>query len=268
MDKKYVISNLVKYPDYYMDSQSKSLESRIEEIKLTDNEQKKIVIESNQKLVKEAGIEVAKTVIPPISLALEFMGWNKTVDEDLKEAKKSLLFTKYFDKVDSQEKAIKDLKETMTNVYGNTLVNKIFQMLDDFPPDADLMKHLVSSLKKICETKQFEELFDDHKFYLGLIDKLSPQALSFIADVSNWPMFTFNFTGMSIGNQITDTFQEPFIEAYLLKKKISDVTVKQRGVFIVNELQQDGFIKCYGGQNQKYQVVLTELGKGLYEYLN
>lgn len=51
MDKKYVISNLVKYPNYYMDSQSKSLESRIKEIKLTDNEHKKIVIESNQKLV-------------------------------------------------------------------------------------------------------------------------------------------------------------------------------------------------------------------------
>lgn len=267
MDKKYETTNLVKYPDYYMEAQSKNLEARIEEIKLSEDEHRRIVTESNQNLVKGAGIELTKTIIPPIAFALEFIGWNKTVDEDLKEAKKALLFTRYFDKIDSQEKAIEDLKETMTNIYGNTLVNKIFQMLDDFPPDAELMKHLVSSLKKICETKRFEELFDDHKFYLGLIDKLSPQALSFIADTENWPLFTFSFTGMSVGNHITDTFQQPFVEAYFSKKNITDSTVKQRGVFIVDELHQDGFIKCYGLQNNYYQVTLTELGQGLYEYL-
>ena len=267
MGKKYEITNLVKYPDYYMGAQSKNLEARIEEMKLSEDEHKMIVTESNKNLVKGVGIELTKTIIPPIAFALEFIGWNKTVDEDLKEAKKALLFTTYFDKVDSQEKAIEDLKETMTNIYGNTLVNKIFQMLDDFPPDADLMKHLVSSLKKICETKRFEELFDDHKFYLGLIDKLSPQALSFIADAENWPLFKFTFTGVSVGNHITDTFQKPFIEEYFSKKKITDSIIKQRGVFIVDELQQDGFIKCYGPQNKYYQVFLTEIGQRLYEYL-
>ena len=111
-------------------------------------------------------------------------------------------------------------------------------------------------------------MFQDHKFFLGTIEKLSPQAISFIIDYRNWPEFTFQFTGMSIGNEIPDQFQRPFIEAYFSSKRITNSLVMQRGLYIINELQQQDFIKCLEQNNSSYRVYLTDLGIELYEYLN
>lgn len=155
----------------------------------------------------------------------------------------------------------------MGNLYGNTLVNKIFQMLDNYPPDGDLMENLVSALKKICESKNFEELFQDHKFYLMTIEKLSPQSITLLADYENWPRFSFQFTGISIGNEIPDQYQKRFIESYFSIKGIIDNVTRQRGVYIIEELRQSGFIKCIAINQREYVLKLTELGKELYNYL-
>lgn len=268
MSREKEIETVLGYPESYLNTQIRGLENRINQVELTDETYKKIVQETSKEQVKGVGKEVAKTFLGPLSFAVEFIDWNKTVDNDLKEAKKSLLLVDYINKVDSQEKAINDLKETMGDVYGNTLVNKIFQMLDDFPPDGDLMKHLVTSLKKVCESKRYEDLFEVHKFNLNLIESLSPQALTLLADQKNWPSFNFSFTGMTIGNKIEDTFQEPFINEYFRIRDIHDPLKIQRGIYILSELHRNGFLECRHQNSDNYVIVLTELGKDLYKYLS
>lgn len=268
MEKADIIDTVLRYPDSYLETQAKSLDARLDSLRLTEEDYKRLVIESNKKQMKGVGKELAKTILPPFAVAIETLEWNQNVDNDLKDAKKTMLLTDYLNKADAQEEAIKNLKEAMSNLYGNTLVNKIFQMLDNYPPDADLMKHLVTSLKKICENKNFEKLFQDHKFFLGTIEKLSPQALSIITDYPNWPAFSFQFTGMSLGNNIPDQYQEPFATKYLQTKSINDTVVKQRTVYVIEELRQQGFIKCVSTNPNDFVLLLTDLGSELYGYLN
>lgn len=267
MNRKKEIETILFYKESYLSTQLKDLDNKINKVELSGEAYKEIVQKTSKEQVKSVGKELVKTLIGPLSFAVDFIDWNKTVDNDLKEAKKTLLLVDYINRVDSQETAINDLKEAMEDVYGNTLVNKIFQMLDDFPPDGDLMKHLVSSLKKVCQSKKYEELFDIHKFNLNLIENLSPQALTLLADQKNWPSFSFGFTGVSIGGKIDAGFQEPFINEYFKFRNIHDSLKKQRGVYIVSELQRNGFIVCFSQANNTYIIELTELGKDLYNYL-
>lgn len=56
---------------------------------------------------------------------LEIINWNESVDDDIKEAKKEILFAQYFDKNDGNEIALTNIKDFLSNTQGNTLFNKI-----------------------------------------------------------------------------------------------------------------------------------------------
>lgn len=117
------------------------------------------------------------------------INWNEEVNKDIIEAKKMILLEKYFDKADSNERAITMLKDFLVNPQGNTIFNKLLRIVDDSPPDQELMEHLSSVLKVIVSAGRFEELFEQHKYALAQIEKLTPQTLTIIADKNNWCWF-------------------------------------------------------------------------------
>ncbi|MDC7953201.1 hypothetical protein [Liquorilactobacillus mali] len=270
MERKNEIDFIQNKPEDFIKVSGRTLEDRLEDVQLPLKQEKKILNTSSKEAIKDVGKKIVSKI--PIASAISdaafiFMDWNKKIDEDFEDTKKKMLIEEYLNKADSQEKAIQDLKETITNVYGNTLVNKIFRILSDYPPDGDLLVHLKSALNKICESKHFEELFTKHKFNLSLIEKLSPQALTILSDVNNWPDFSMN-TRVSFGGKINENFKEPFVEAYLKEKQINDENKKARFVYIINELSQEGFIECHELKNGQCRIFLTVSGKELFEYLN
>ncbi|MGM0228684.1 hypothetical protein IGJ28_000745 [Enterococcus sp. AZ091] len=270
MNRENELEAIKNYSDHYFEVQNRTLESRLSEVEIESEKKIETIKTSSKEAVKEVGREMINSIPVVSSLskaAFIFMDWNKKVDSDLEDVKKVMLIESYLNKTDDHEKAIKSLKEAMTDVYGNALINKIFRMLSDYPPDGDWFTHLRMALEKICEAKNFEKLFDIHKFNLGLIEKMSPQALSIIADANNWPEFHFNFSGMSIGGKVTDQFQLPFAETYARKKGIEELIKVERIVHIINDLQNSGFIECYSYQGQHFKLQLTNMGKSLFEYL-
>ncbi len=272
MERHTEIEAIKNFSNHYIQVENKSLENRLSEINVENKKQIESIKESSKDVLKEVGKSLVNSV-PGISLvskaAFVFMDWNKKVDDDLEDVKKVMLIESYLNKTDNHEKAIENLREAMTDLHGNTLVNKIFRMLSDYPPDGDWFKHLQTALRNICDSKKFEKLFDIHKFNLGLIEKMSPQALSILADAKNWPKFHFEYIGMSVGGKITDQFQRPFSKVYANNKKnIADPLVIERIVHIINDLQNNGFIECYGQQGSQFKLELTGMGNSLYEYLS
>ena len=270
MKREIELEAIKNYPDHYFEVQGRTLESRLSDVEIGSEKEIETIKTSSKEAVKEVGRGMINSMPVLSSLskaAFVFMDWNKKLDANLEDVKKQMLLEDYFNKSDNHEKAIENLKEAMTDVYGNALINKIFRMLSDYPPDGDWFTHLRMTLEKICEAKNFEKLFDIHKFNLGLIEKMSPQALSIITDANNWPEFQFNFSGMSIGGKVTDQFQFPFAETYARKKGIEEPIKVERIVHIINDLQNGGFIECYSRQGQHYKLRLTNMGRSLFEYL-
>ena len=269
MDRKTEIEAIKNYPSHYNAIQKQTLEGRLSDIEISDEKMISITKESSKKAAKEAGKELLNS-IPGISTvsnaAFIFMDWNKKVDSDLEDVKQQMLIESYLNKSDDHEKAIEELKDAISDYYGNALINKVFRMLGDYPPDGDLFKHLRSALRKICITKDFERMFDSHKFNLSLIEKMSPQALTILADSKKWPDFNISYSGMSVDGKITDQFQQPFSQRYSQLKGIQNPKKIARITFIVSELAKEGLVECYIVQGG-YRLMLSDLGKELYEYL-
>lgn len=271
MDRLVELNSIQEYSDHYLQVNEKSLCDRLDELEVDGAKQIQVIKDNSKKSVKEVGKSVVNSV--PVAAAISkaafiFIDWNEKIDKDLEDVKKKMLIESYLNKVDRHEKYIENLKEAMTDFYGNALINKIFRMLSDYPPDAELFKNLQSALEEICESKNFKELFDVHKFNLGLIEKMSPQSLSVLADKSNWPNFSFNFVGMDVGGEIKDQFQMPFAKEYSRVKGINEEEKIERVSYIINELLAAGFIKCYKLNSDIYTLRMTKLGTTLCEYLS
>ncbi|MFT8836874.1 hypothetical protein [Liquorilactobacillus satsumensis] len=222
MERKNEIDFIQNKPEEYIKVNGRTLEDRLSKVQLTLKQEKEITNSSSKEAVKDVGKKIVSKI--PIAstiaeAAFVFMDWNKKIDQDLEDAKEKMLIEKYLNKADSQEIAIQNLKEAMTDIYGNTLINKVFKMLSEYPPDGDLLENLRRVLRNICELKNFKKLFSRHKFNLSLIEKLSPQALTVLMDAKNWPAFSMNARA-SFGGRINDNFQKPFMNAYASVKKM------------------------------------------------
>ncbi|WP_208431179.1 hypothetical protein, partial [Klebsiella spallanzanii] len=73
---------IIKSPDYYFNAQSKSLESRLENVKLSEEEEKDISTAHTKKLIRDKVLGFFKVG----EIISEIINWNESVDEDIKEA--------------------------------------------------------------------------------------------------------------------------------------------------------------------------------------
>ncbi|MCL1695157.1 hypothetical protein [Lysinibacillus sp. BPa_S21] len=228
----------------YLEVKGKSLEKKIEEIQLTEQTEKDIVASRTKKTVIDKGLSLFGPLGDVISTVLN---WNEEVNQDISEAKKMILISKYIDKVESQENAINKLQKFLVNPQGNTLFNKILRILDESPPDEELAEYLSSTLKYIIEKERFEELFEQHKYALAYIEKLTPQALAIIADYQNWPTIKLG-SSIHFGPKITSDWYSEFTQAYCSKKRINNQEKYKRVQHSVIELQRQGIMEAFNGE--------------------
>lgn len=265
MDKKNELIYIAQNPSGYLKTMGKTLESRLEEIKLTNQEEKDIIKEKTLQTVRDKGLALFGGIGDVVSTVLS---WNDQVNEEMAEAKKMVLLEQYFNKSDDQEKAINMLKEFLMNPQGNTLFNKILRLLDDSPPDEELMKHLSSILKTIIDNGDFESLFTQHKYALAQLERLTPQALTIISDHKQWPLLEVGGGTMAYGPKITSDWYAEFAEAYCKHKGVMDEQKYKRVVHSVLELQRQGFMEAYkSGENHAF-CELTVIGKDLLVYIS
>ena len=254
--------DIISYPKHYFELQSKLLDSRIAEVHLSKEEMDEISSTHTKKFIRDKVLGLFKIG----EVVSEIINWNESVDEDLKEAKKEFLLAQYFEKNDQNEQALSQLKEFLSNAQGNTIFNKILRILDDTPPDLELSNHLSSALQHIVQN-DFEKLFEEHKYALSQIEKLTPQALTIMSDFKNWPLIKLG-SSTSTGTKITSDWLFEFTQAYCKAKGISDKSLINRVQHSINDLISSRLIEAHRNGNSQAKCVIAEVGKGLLPYIS
>lgn len=251
---------IITYPEHYFGAQSKSLEARISEINLSKEEENEIVSDHTKRFIRDKALGLFKIG----EIVSEIINWNESVDDDLKEAKKEYLLAQYFEKNDQNELALSQIKEFLSNPQGNTIFNKILRILDDTPPDIELSNHLSSVLQHIVKN-DFERLFEEHKYALSQIEKLTPQALTIISDYKNWPLIQLgSFT--SSDTKITSDWLFEFTQAYCQVKGINNQSLINRVQHSIHDLISSRLIEAHRTKGG-VKCIVTEVGKSLLPYI-
>jgi hypothetical protein len=81
---KLIKKEIISYPKHYFGAQSKTLDARISEINLSEEEVNEISSDHTKKFIRDKALGLFKIG----EIVSEIINWNESVDEDLKEAKK------------------------------------------------------------------------------------------------------------------------------------------------------------------------------------
>lgn len=251
---------VILHPKEHLDFKKRSLENEINNIKLSDEEVNEI---RDSHAIKVFDDKVLGK-IPGYKLAKSLLTWNSEVNTEIKNAKKEMLLVNCCSKLNDNGKSIEEIKNFITNPTGNTLFNKILQILDDNPPDPELVQHLSSALLYISQS-DFEKLFNDHKYALSQIQLMTPHSLTILTDSRNWPSFNpGSYT--SNGGVITTDWLDAFSHSYIASKQVEN-GVKKLIKHCVNELISKRFILATVTNEKTGNVKLTEIGQTIIMYI-
>lgn len=245
----------------------KSLEERLNKVRLSDQEIAEIIANRTRKDAVRKLLGLFKIG----QIASIFLEWNENVTKQIETVKKERLFAEYINKHERVAEAVESLKRFVTNPYGNVLFNKIIQILNDTPPEPELSTHLATVLINMTQS-DFESLFDDHKYALSQIQDLTPQALTVLADHRNWPAFELGFDGgvrQIHGGKVASNWTAGFIHKYVEVKAINDAGRKERLQHTVSDLRRKGYMDALTNSvdSNVAKCIPTNIGNTLIRYL-
>lgn len=256
---------IITKPEFYFYTQNKSLEQRLEDIKLNDEKVDAIIYSKTINTIRDKALglfrlgDIVKTII----------NWNEEVDEDIKRAKKEFLLARYFDKQDQIENEIIQLKKMLVDPVGNTLFNKILRILDNSTPDIEQIEHLTKSLQYIVST-DFNSMFEDHKYALSQIEMLTPQSLTLLSDYKNWPSWEMQ-SFSSNGGIITSSWLPQFVGLYTKSKNINNISLSKKISHSMNDLIKNRYIEAKhmtNSLNDNFaKIELSEIGHMVVKYV-
>jgi hypothetical protein len=255
---------LILRPERYLETQSKNLSERINEIRLDPEAEAKIAADTGSKIIRDKLLGSFK--LGQVVHAL--LTWNENIDKEIRSAKRDVLLAGYFERSDKNEAAIDQLKNLLTDAQGNTLFNKILRLLDDSPPDFELASHLSAALSYIANSK-FRELFEQHRYALSQIEQLTPQALTVLADHGYWPSMQLEGYS-STGGKVDSDWLNPFAKNYTISKGINDQFLVKRVEHSISDLINGRFIEArlsgaFGQSDARCS--LTDVGQLIVQYL-
>lgn len=205
-------------------------EKRLESIILSQKEKDKITTEN----VSDTLIEVALKPLGFLGDAInEILTLGKKLEEDIYNRKTKYLLAAYFKDTEDLKEELVSLKNFLSNPYGSMLYFKIIEILNENSPNPHFIKMLSKALRKVVNT-DFESLFEEHKYVLDLIGRLSPQALIILADCPQWPPYQIGNYSSDKGI-ITSEWVGEYAKAYGIAKNILNPLTIRRLSHAVNE---------------------------------
>lgn len=260
-EKELVKKEILHEPSYYFAAQGKSLDARIDEINLSEEDEANITDGRTKKFIRDKALGLFKVG----EIVLELLNWNESIDGDLREAKKEYLLAKYLKDNEKNTLAISQLKNFLSSAQGNTLFNKVLRILDDSPPDIELAGHLASALQHIVKN-DFQKLFEQHKYALSQIERMTPQALTILSDHRNWPLIGLGSYSAS-GSKVTSDWLSEFTSAYTESKSIFDAETQNRVNHSINELISGRFIEAHLTGEKMAKCAVTKVGQSMLPYI-
>lgn len=252
---------LIQSPDQYLANQVKTLDERLASVKLPEGTEEVVAAGATKRLIRDKVLGLFKVG----DLISTFLTWNESIDRDIREAKQNHLLALYFHINENNANSIGELKRFLSSGQGNTLFNKIIRILDDSPPDEQLIKHLSAALKHIVDSN-FHDLFEEHKYALSQIEQISPQALAILADNKSWP--EINLTSyQASGTRLQSDWLQEFNAAYTHSKGITDSSMQSRVRYSISELTTRRVIEAHLVREQVARCTVTDIGLLLIPYL-
>jgi hypothetical protein len=259
-------TNPVKTPIYnpenFLTEHGRTLEKRLTEVRLPPGTEEIITSGQTKKLVRDKVLGLFK--VGQVITAV--LNWNEEVDGKIRDLKRDHLLEQYIQKSEENEQSITSLKDFLSSPAGNTLFNKIIRILDESPPDVDLIGHLSSALKHIISS-DFEGLFSDHRYALAQIEQISPQALAILADVRSWPKFQL-ISYQSSGRKVVSDWLPEFADAYGGSKNLQERATQSRLRYSLNELSSRRIIEANLLNERLVACEVTDIGRLLLPYLD
>ncbi|KZU17083.1 hypothetical protein [Lactiplantibacillus plantarum] len=264
MEKSKELLSMLENPEYFLNAQRQTLESRIEAKKLTKSETKKVRIESAKSVGRKASMDLLNQSCG--DMIVDIIGAHEEIEGKLNESKEALLLGEYLNKSDNQEYALKRLINVITDPYGSILFNKLLLILKDYPADGDMMDILRDTLLNLSDVNNFKSVFTKYKFLISLIDRITPQAMVILQDYLKWPPFSMSM--IINNNHVEGDMSKEFTDAYSHSKGIDDPNIVSRIQYSVQELQKNEFV--FGSQISTGQVIMqpSEVGMDLIGFIN
>ncbi len=245
-----------------------SLDKRLNEITLSQSKIDEIKKGKTIKTIKDKVLGSFKIG----ELIQTIVNWNDDVNKELKKEKEKILLSSLLDKVEQNQLQLNVLIDFLKNPYGLSLTNKIFEILNQSPPDEELINHLSNILKNITKS-DFITMFEKHKFFINLIEKLSIHSLTILLDNENWakdfkPKKEKGGYHINMG-KITTKWTDDFARDYIKNKGLDEKNISLLNIvdYSTNNLLSNNIIQNKKDDTNGNGIELTELGKELREYL-
>lgn len=259
MNENFIINN----QNDYLNCQSKTLEERIKEVCLTNEDE--ITVDKTVETIAKEVLETSKIG----KIASVILNWNDEINEEIEKAKKQMLLEVYLNKSDNYEQQIKKIENLLATPQGINLFNKIIVILQENPPDKKLIEYLANTLNHIIDDGDIYKLFEKHKFIIEQIALLSTQAIGIMIDCLN-PIIFKNNAPMKYGPKLTYEWEKEVTEAYCIKSRIIFPEMKERVYHVIAQLKRQNLIEAYelDNRNKKSQCILSKIGNEIAKYVS
>lgn len=218
---------------------TKSLQERVDSAPKPDN--------ANAEAVSGWGKATAKALIglvPGGAEITEFLATADTITERIRTLKIETLLGDYLNKADDQDARLNELRDFVLDPWGNALFEKLRGILNDQPPDPEWTRLLANALDGMVGTNA-RDLFEDHKFALGLIEQLSPQQLLILASHRMWAQVPYS-NGSWKNDMLSDDWSAAFSATNAASLGLSGPKAQERLSHVVSSLIRQGFVIARG----------------------
>jgi len=260
-DERKLPIMIVTNPEIYYPAQGKTLKARLDEIHLGDDGESEINRATGKKIIRDKLLGLTR-ITEIVSVVLN---WNEEVEKEIKIAKQEHLLCRYFEKVDQTSETVADIAKFLSNPQGSILFNKILRIQDESPPDIELAEHLSAALKHITSTN-FIDLFQEHRYALSIIERLTPQEMSLITQSSAWQDFNVGALVTS-GTNITSDWIPSFIRSTFTSDIRKDERTTDRIAHSIRALEGSGLIRAARAEQNRVRCELTNIGTIVLPYL-
>lgn len=203
--------------------------------------------EANADAVKEwskAAFKAVAGLMPGGAAIADLLATADTVTERMRTLKIEALLSDYLNTADDQGARLDELRNFVVDPWGNALFEKLRSILNDQPPDPELSKLLANALAAMVGTDA-RELFEDHKFALGLIEQLSPQQLVVLANHRHWVQVPYA-NGDWKNDVLADDWSAAFAALNAAPLGLDGSAAHERLSHVVSGLIRQGFVLARG----------------------
>lgn len=206
---------------------------------IPQSEIESIQITESGKTIRETLLSLGGTLGESINKLFDL---NERIDEKIRNRKKEYLLIRLYENSNRNYEIIDKLKTYLINPQFSILFNKLIRILNDGTDNKAYIDKLSLVLKHIIDRGDFSKEFEDHKYILDQIERLSPQAIIILADYRNWPEFIIEAPYESDKQGFaTSEWIDTFSPKYAAKRNIQfDYRLNN----ILRELDRNNLIRC------------------------